>query len=88
MKTTVEISDSLLTELKVIAAREHRRLRDVMEEILALGLAARRRAPATDAEAEAQAEAWLDAWQALGERVEAQSVDSRSCVDVLLADRR
>jgi plasmid stability protein len=87
MKTTVELSDTLLTELKVIAAREHRRLRDVMEEVVALGLRSRRQAPAGEA-VEARAEAWLRDWQALGRRIEAQSKDPRSCVDILLSERR
>ena len=88
MKTTVEMSDGLLTELKVIAARENRRLRDVMEEVVALGLRARSQAPADDERSEARARAWLRAWQELGKRVEERSADPRSCVDVLLADRR
>jgi hypothetical protein len=88
MKTTVEMSDSLLTELKVIAAREHRRLRDVMEEVVTLGLRARNQAPASDAESRASAEEWLREWQELGQQIETVSVDPRSCVDVLLDDRR
>ncbi len=88
MKTTVEMPDSLLTELKIIAAREHRRLKDVMEEVVALGLRARRQAQDGGPEAQAQAERWLREWQDLGGRIEAESVDSRSSVDILLSDRR
>lgn len=87
MKTTVDLSDNLLTELKIIAAREHRRLRDVMEEVVTLGLRARRQAPGRDAEA-AGADAWLSEWQALGQRIEERSTDPRSCVDILLSERR
>ncbi len=88
MKTTVEMSDSLLTELKIIAAREHRRLRDVMEEVVALGLRAREQPVSSDCEAEARGEAWLEEWRDLGRRIEEHSLDERSCVEVLLADRR
>lgn len=88
MKTTVEMSDSLLTELKVIAAREHRRLRDVMEEVVALGLRAREQPVSNDAEARDRAEDWLQEWRDLGRQIEENSVDERSCVAVLLADRR
>jgi hypothetical protein len=88
MKTTVEMSDSLLTELKIIAAREHRRLRDVMEEVVALGLRSREQPVSNDAEARGRAEDWLQQWRDLGRRIEENSVDERSCVDVLLADRR
>lgn len=88
MKTTVELPDRLLTELKVIAAREHRRLRDVMEEVVVQGLRARRAAPDDRAAAHARAETWLQEWQALGWRVEGASVDPRSCVEILTEDRR
>lgn len=88
MKTTVEMSDTLLTELKVIAAREHRRLRDVMEEVVALGLRARREAPQREEEARARADDWVATWTALGERIERASVDERSCVEILIEDRR
>lgn len=88
MKTTVEMSDSLLTELKVIAAREHRRLRDVMEEVVALGLRAREQPDSNDANAQESATAWLEEWRDLGRRIEEHSIDERSCVEVLLSDRR
>lgn len=88
MKTTLELPDTLLTELKLIAARERRRLRDVVEEVVALGLRTRRHAPEDDASAKAQAEQWLEQWHRLGRRIEAESVDPRSCVDIVLADRR
>jgi len=88
MKTTVELPDRLLTDMKVIAAREHRRLRDVMAEVVDLGLRARRQAPDNRAAAHAQAEVWLQEWQALGWRIEGASVDPRSCVDILMEERR
>lgn len=88
MKTTVEMSDALLTELKVIAAREDRKLREVMEEVVSLGLQARRASPARKAAARAEAEAWVSRWRDLGRRIEEHSVDPRSCVDILLDDRR
>jgi hypothetical protein len=88
MKTTVEMPDNLVTELKVIAARERRKLRDVMAEVVALGLRARVQRLDAGTAASENAEAWLNEWQALGRQIEASSVDPRSCVDILLADRR
>jgi hypothetical protein len=88
MKTTVELPDEMLTELKVIAARERRKLREVVEQVVSLGLAARRQGPVTETTARASAEAWLRGWQALGQRIEDSSADPRSCVAILLADRR
>lgn len=39
MKTTVELPDELVREVKVRAAREGRRLKDVMAEVVRRGLA-------------------------------------------------
>ena len=88
MKTTVELPDDLMTELKVIAAQEHRKLREVMEEVVSEGLRARRQVPASPDAARLAAQAWLGGWQELGERIEASAMDPRSCVEILLADRR
>lgn len=40
MKTTVELPDELVREVKVRAAREGRRMKDVMAEVVRRGLAA------------------------------------------------
>jgi plasmid stability protein len=88
MKTTVELPDELLTELKVTAARERRRLRDVMEEVLRVGLRVRRSQPQDGTAARERAEAWLHGWRDLGRRIEAAATDPKSTVDILLADRR
>jgi hypothetical protein len=88
MKTTVELADHLMTELKVIAAREHRRLRDVMEEVVALGLQTRKQGASSREDAREDAERWLSAWQELGRAVEEHAVDDRSCVEILMEDRR
>lgn len=88
MKTTVEMPDALLTELKVIAARERRKLREVMEEVVVLGLRARRTAHARRSTARAEAEAWLAGWQTLGRRVEERSIDPRPAAQIVLDERR
>ncbi len=41
MKTTVELPDDLMTEVKVLAARERRRLGEIMTELLQTGLESR-----------------------------------------------
>lgn len=41
MKTTVELPDELMTEVKVLAARERRRLGEIMTELLQTGLESR-----------------------------------------------
>ena len=48
MKTTLELPDDLMREIKVRAAREDRKLKDLVAELLRLGLeqhAARKTAP-------------------------------------------
>lgn len=87
MKTTVEMPDELMTELKVIAARERRKLREIMEEVVTLGLRARRQGPTAAQEARAAAEAWLRGWQEIGLNIENESTDPRSTVEILLTDR-
>jgi metal-responsive CopG/Arc/MetJ family transcriptional regulator len=41
MKTTVELPDELMTEVKVLAARERRRLGEMMTDLLRTGLESR-----------------------------------------------
>lgn len=44
MRTTVNIDDALLTEIKIISARSHRPLGEVIDDALRLMLAERKRA--------------------------------------------
>ena len=39
MKTTLELPDELMREIKILAAREDRKLKDVVPELLRRGLA-------------------------------------------------
>lgn len=87
MKTTVDLPDDLVTELKVIAAREHRKLRVVMADLLSLELCVKNQPFHSDAAARSKAESWLAGWQDLGRRMEDRSADPRSGVEILLADR-
>jgi hypothetical protein len=92
MKTTIDLPDDLVTEVKIVAAREHRRLREVVADLLRAGLLARAEGRGVGAggprRAEQVAEEWLAAWGELGERIEDRSVDPRSCVEILRDDRR
>jgi hypothetical protein len=88
MKTTVEIPDALMTELKVLAAVERKRLREVMEEVLRAGLRARRGGTGEGQDRRIQAEAWLREWQELGDEIEDSAVDPGSVVSIVIGDRR
>lgn len=46
MKTTLELPEDLVREVRITAARENRRIKDVVAELLRVGLANRRRAKA------------------------------------------
>jgi hypothetical protein len=92
MKTTIDLPDDLVTEVKIVAAREHRRLREVVADLLRAGLAARAAAGGAGASGprrtEQVADEWLTAWGEVGERIEDRSVDPRSCVEILQDERR
>ena len=88
MKTTVELPDHLMVRLKVIAAEEHRRLREVMAEVISAGIEARGRRGHEASDALAAAEAWLQGWHDLGDRVRQTSADPRSLTEIVLSERR
>ena len=86
MKTTLSFPDSLLTEVKHEAVRQHRRLNDLVPELVRLGLAAQRKAP-TDLQCRETANTWLTEWQSLGSRVAKKVRQPGSFVKTLEADR-
>ncbi|MFY9825567.1 MAG: antitoxin [Thermoanaerobaculia bacterium] len=47
MKTTLDLPDDLVREVKVRAAEENRKLKDLMADLLRRGLVQKRGAPAT-----------------------------------------
>jgi hypothetical protein len=62
MKTTIELPDQLMTEVKVLAARERRKLGELMAELVRTGLEHHLTQPlATDH--------WLEEWFALADEV-------------------
>jgi hypothetical protein len=65
MKTTIEMPDDLMTEVKVLAAREQRKLGELMAELVRAGLEERTRGGA--AGQPASAEEWLAAWLKLAD---------------------
>lgn len=67
MKTTVELPDSLMTEVKILAAREQRKLGELMAELVRAGLDERTRGGA--AGSPASAEEWLAAWLQLADEL-------------------
>jgi hypothetical protein len=89
MKTTVVFPDALMEEVKLEAARRHKKLKELVPELVQGGLDAQRqsrrgRAPMTPQEAAA----WVANLKAIGREIEAHSQDSRTLVQILNDDRR
>ncbi len=84
MKTTIDLPDDLVTEIKVEAARRRRTLKDLVPELLRTGLQAARagRAPSAD-----DSGSWVDAWVALGASTVAARPDGLTATQVLARDR-
>jgi hypothetical protein len=89
MKTTMVLPDNLLTEIKVEAAHQHRKLNDLVPELLRVGLASQRSgkaglSPTADLR---RAEKWLMAWEELGADIATRSSEAPSSVSLLERDR-
>lgn len=88
MKTTIDLPDALMTDVKVLAARERRSLRNVVAELLASGLKSRVAEPVKDVSSLRAASArWLDDWFHLGESCAADAPSGASASQVLARDR-
>lgn len=88
MKTTVELPDQLMTEVRVIAARERRKLGELMAELVRTGLEHRlTQPPANATQRRAAAEQWLAEWLKLGEEMLRNAPPGPSATEILAADR-
>ncbi|MGH8551467.1 MAG: hypothetical protein ACRERU_23240 [Methylococcales bacterium] len=97
MKATIDIPDDLYRQVKAKAALKGSKVKDVAISLFEKWVReAGEETPLVvnaplsgDDETRRQlAEAWLREWQAVGREVAEKSVDPRSAVEILLADRR
>jgi len=96
VKTTIEIPDDLFRAVKARAALENVRIKDLMAGLLrgwlehgTAALQPGETGESAERERRAQEMAdWLSEWQSIGRRIEDKSVDPRSMVEILAADRR
>ena len=65
MKTTLILPDDLMTEVKVLAARERRKLGEMMTELVQAGIESRARQRPGSAAARQRAREWLERWERL-----------------------
>lgn len=88
MKTTIELPDELMAEVKVLAARERRTLGELVAELVHTGLEHRRTPPPADeAQRRAAAEQWLEEWLKLGEETLRDAPPGPTATEILAADR-
>ena len=85
MKTTIELPDELVTEIKIEAARQRKKLKELVPELVRAGLRARRVPESANRDA---AERWLNAWVKLGEGATKNLPPSPSASEILAEDRR
>lgn len=84
MKTTIELPDELVVEIKIEAARQRKKLKELMPELVRAGLDARRAAGPAEVEAMAK---WLDEWVALGKAATRGLPSEPTATEILAADR-
>jgi hypothetical protein len=86
MKTTIDLPDQLMTEVKILAARERRKLGELMAELVRVGIESRTR-PVDQAQQQASAEQWLADWIKLGEETLRDAPPGPTATEILAADR-
>ena len=85
MKTTIELPDDLLIEVKIEAARQRKKLKELVPDLVRSGLrASRTLAPVKTRESEQ----WLEEWVVLGEAATKGRPPGPTATEILAADRR
>lgn len=88
MKTTVDLPDQLMTEVKTLATRERRKLRDLLAELIQAGLESRASPPAEDeTKRRAETQQWLENWFRLGDELSTAAPAGPSARQLLEEDR-
>jgi hypothetical protein len=88
MKTTLVLPDDLMTEVKVLAARERRKLGEMMAELVQVGIESRARQQPGNAAARRKAREWLDRWEQLSADLSAAlPAGDGSIVEEMIRDR-
>jgi hypothetical protein len=84
MKTTIELPDELVIQIKIEAARQKKKLKELVPELVRVGLSARR--PTSPPERQAVTK-WLDEWLALGEAATRGRPAQPTATEILSSDR-
>ena len=86
MKTTIELPDQLMTEVKILAAREQRKLGELMAELVHAGIESRTRADLPGGRP-ADAEQWMEGWLKLADELMQDAPDGPTTRELLDQDR-
>ena len=84
MKTTIDLPDELVIEIKVEAARQKKKLKELVPELVRAGLSARLETSPPEGEAMAK---WLDEWVELGESATRGLPAKPTATEILAEDR-
>ena len=84
MKTTIDLPDALVIEIKIEAARQKKKLKELVPELVRAGLDVRRTTAPPDGQAMAK---WLDEWVALGEAATRGLPSQPTATEILSEDR-
>ena len=88
MKTTIVLPDELMTEVKVLAARERRKLGELMTDLVRAGIESRTLPrPGEESARRKAARAWLARWKRLSEELNAALPAGDSIVEEMVRDR-
>ncbi len=87
MKTTIDLPDELMIEVKVLAARERRKLGELVTELVRTGIEHRQKQPLSDEAQRRAAEQWLEDWLKLADEVMKDAPPGPTAREILEEDR-
>ncbi len=84
MKTTLDLPDELITEVKIEAAKQKKKLNQLVPELISAGLSARRQRRPLNRRL---VEKWIDDWVQLGQAATADLPPGPTATEILAEDR-
>jgi hypothetical protein len=86
MKTTIELPDQLMNEVKQVADREQRQVGDVVAELVRVGLEYRPK-QLQDEDVQPPPEQWMLDWLAMADELMEGAPDGPTARDIIEEDR-
>jgi hypothetical protein len=85
VRATIEFPDDLITEVKIEAARQRKKLKDLVPELVRAGLRANRVLKPSKSQ---ESREWLDAWVKLGAEATKGLAPGSTATEFLVRDYR